>query len=161
MLLGMAHMKLGNYHKASICHIHHLTHSRDLGDLASVTKAECNLGLAYARQGLFQLSKKCFTQVSLSSLNSISNSLQLVCLQYLEDCCRLGDQNGMSVALSNLGVLTKMVGLQVYQERLRKERVGTQGQKKKVAKKALTGNLKKAVKYLEQHLGIEEEMNNL
>ena len=63
MLLSSAHVSLGNYQTASVCHVHHLTCCRDLGDFPGITKAECNLGLTYARQGLFQLSERCFLQV--------------------------------------------------------------------------------------------------
>lgn len=64
MLLGTAHVTVGSYQKASVCHLNHLASSRDLGDFPGITKAECNLGITYARQGLFQLAERCFSQVS-------------------------------------------------------------------------------------------------
>ena len=63
MQLGMAHMDDGHFHKASVCYLHHLAFCRELGDYAGITKAECYLGIAYTKLGLFKLAGRCFQQV--------------------------------------------------------------------------------------------------
>ena len=78
--------------------------------------------------------------------------------QYLKNSQRLQDQHGVSDALSNLGVLTKMMGLQGYQERVKSVR---RDEEKTEARDVLTRCLQRAVSYLEHHLGIEEELNDL
>lgn len=61
-LLGNTQMALGMSKKASVCHLHHLAHSRAQGDLRSMTRAECNLGISYMQLGLLKLAGRCFLQ---------------------------------------------------------------------------------------------------
>ena len=68
MLLGTAHMAVGNSREASVCFLRHLEFCRELGDFAGITKAECNLGIAYTKLGQFRLAERCFLQVSLSQI---------------------------------------------------------------------------------------------
>ena len=49
-----------------------------------------------------------------------------------------------------------MVGLQIYKESVRNTLQG-----KMEARRTLSDHLKKAIDYLEQHLYIEEDLNNL
>lgn len=79
----------------------------------------------------------------------------LYVIQYLENSQRLQDQKGISGALSNLGLLSKTIGLQCYREAVRNKTDKSQ------ARKALNEHLQRAVTYLEQHLVIVEELEDL
>lgn len=79
----------------------------------------------------------------------------LYVIQYLENSQRLQDQKGISGALSNLGLLSKTIGLQCYQEAVRNKTDKSQ------ARKGLNEHLQRAVTYLEQHLVIVEELEDL
>lgn len=76
-------------------------------------------------------------------------------LQYLENSRRLEDQTGIANALSNLGVLSKMLALHAYQTALKN------GQNKPDARDVLHVHLQRAVSYFEQHLGVVEELEDL
>lgn len=135
MLLGTAHVTVGHFKEASVCHLHHLAFCRELEDFASLTKAECNLGIAYTKLGLLKLAGRCF-------------------LQYLENSQQLQDQASVANALSNLGLLSKTLALHAYQAAMRDNQ-------KAQAKETLHVHLRRAITYLEQHLEIVEELGDL
>lgn len=62
----------------------------------------------------------------------------------------------ISGALSNLGLLSKTLGLHAYREIMKDN--STQ---KLQAREALNSHLRRAVTYLEQHLEIVEELGDL
>lgn len=135
MLLGNAHVNLGDFSKASICHLHYLAFCRERNDFPGMTRAECSLGIAYMKLGLYKLAGRCF-------------------LQYLENCQLLQDGKGISVAYNNLGLLSKILATDGY----------VAGMKEENAQKAdemLRLNLKRAVSYFEKHLGFEEQFGNV
>ena len=135
MLLGNAHVNLGEFSKASICHLHYLAFCRERNDFPGMTRAECSLGVAYMKLSLYKLAGRCF-------------------LQYLENCHLLQDDKGVSVAYNNLGLLSKILATDGY----------VAGMKEENAQKAdemLKSNLKRAVTYFEQHLGLEEQFGNV
>lgn len=135
MLLGNAHVNLGDFSKASICHLHYLAFCRERNDFPGMTRAECSLGIAYMKLGLYKLAGRCF-------------------LQYLENCQLLQDGKGISVAYNNLGLLSKILASDGY----------VAGMKEDNAQKAnemLRSNLKRAVSYFEKHLGFEEQFGNV
>lgn len=131
MLLGSTQMQLGQYKKASVCHLHYLAFCREMEDFQGMTKAECNLGIAYMKLGLLKLAGRCF-------------------LQYLDNCRVLQDDVGIGAACSNLGILSKSLGLQRYQAALVK------GDSQK-ANEVLSTNLNRSIAYFEQHLTIVEQ----
>lgn len=135
MLLGNAHVNLGDFSKASICHLHYLAFCRERNDFPGMTRAECSLGIAYMKLGLYKLAGRCF-------------------LQYLENCQLLQDGKGISIAYNNLGLLSKILASDGY----------VAGMKEDNAQKAnemLRSNLKRAVSYFEKHLGFEEQFGNV
>ena len=60
----------------------------------------------------------------------------------------------MSEALSNLGVLSKALGQQVYEKK-------KNGRSEQWARRVLERHLQRAVTYLKQHLAMELELGNL
>ena len=58
-------MSVGHFKEASVCHMHYLAFCRELGDFVGITKAECNLGIAYTNLRLFRLAGRCFLQVAI------------------------------------------------------------------------------------------------
>ena len=135
MLLGNAHVHLADFSKASICHLHYLAFCRERNDFPGMTKAECSLGIAYMKLGLYKLAGRCF-------------------LQYLENCQLLQDDKGISVAYNNLGLLSKILATDGYTAAVK------EGSERK-AEERLKSNLKRAVAYFEQHLGLEEQFGNV
>ena len=135
MLLGNAHVHLADFSKASICHLHYLAFCRERNDFPGMTKAECSLGIAYMKLGLYKLAGRCF-------------------LQYLENCHLLQDDKGISVAYNNLGLLSKILATDGYAAAVK------EGNERK-AEERLKSNLKRAVAYFEQHLGLEEQFGNV
>ena len=135
MLLGSTHVRLADFSKASICHLHYLAFCRERTDFPGITKAECSLGIAYMKLGLYKLAGRCF-------------------LQYLENCQLLQDDKGISVAYNNLGLLSKILATNGYAAAVK------EGSEYK-AEETLKSNLKRAVVYFEQHLGLEEQFGNV
>ena len=133
-LLGSAHTALGQYKKASVCHLHHLAYCRELNNFRGLTKAECNLGIAYMKLGLYKLAGRCF-------------------LQYLENCRVMRDDLGISVACSNLGLLSRTMASEGYRSLL-KEGDAVQAQE------MLNSNLHRAIAYFEQHLELAEQFGD-
>lgn len=127
-LLGNAQMALGMCKKASVCHLHHLAHSRARDDFRGVTRAECNLGISYMQMGLLKLAGRCF-------------------LQYLKNCRSLQDECGIESACSNLGLLSKSLALKNYRAAMEK------GQEE-LAVATLTSCLRRAVVFFKQHLEV-------
>ena len=130
MLLGNTHVAMGQYKKASVCHMHHLAFCRELADFPGMTKAECNLGIAYMKLGLLKLAGRCF-------------------LQYMENSKMLQDEVSVASACSNLGMLSKTLATRSYQSAVR------EGDKTR-AQENLTNNLQRAISYFEQHLEVVE-----
>lgn len=129
-LLGNARVAMGQYKKASICYMHHLAFCRELTDFHGMTKAECNLGIAYMKLGLLKLAGRCF-------------------LQYMENSKMLQDEVGVASACSNLGLLSKTLAIRSYQSAMREgDRDGAQ--------ENLKAHLQRAIAYFEQHLEIVE-----
>ena len=135
MLLGNAHVNLGDFSKASICHLHYLAFCRERNDFPGMTRAECSLGIAYMKLGLYKLAGRCF-------------------LQYLENCQLLQDGKGISVAYNNLGLLSKILATDSYVAGMKEENA-------QKAEEMLRLNLKRAVSYFEKHLGFEEQFGNV
>ena len=138
-LLGNAHLSLGHYKKASVCHMHQIAFCRELDDFGGMTVAECNLGITYMKQGLFKLARRCFTQ-------------------YLENSRILRDDMGGSYACSNLGVLEKTMALQQYRK-LDKGYLSEEDNEQ--AMEEFKAHLRKAISYFEQHLEIVERAVDL
>lgn len=130
-LLGNAHLSLAHYKKASVCHMHQIAFCRELDDFAGMTKAECNLGIAYMKQGLLRLAERCF-------------------LQYLENSKILQDTMSVSFAFSNLGVLEKTMALQSYKS----IELGHNDSEAQLG--MFNSHMRKAISYFEQHLEIVE-----
>lgn len=80
MLLGTAHVAAGHFHEASVCYLHHLAFCRELGDFVGITRAECNLGIAYTKLGLVRLAGRCFLQVCMHELPSDYLSIESLIL---------------------------------------------------------------------------------
>ena len=135
MLLGMVHIQLRQYKKASVCYLRYLAFCKDKQDFPGMTKAECKLGIAYMKQGLLKLAGRCF-------------------MQYLENSQILQDDVGVAAACSNLGMVSKMVGIQCYKAALKKGET-------RQAMTDLATNLYRAVAYFEQHLDIMEHYGDL
>lgn len=135
MLLGNTHVNLGDFSKASICHLHYLAFCRERNDFPGMTRAECSLGIAYMKLGLYKLAGRCF-------------------LQYLENCQLLQDGKGISVAYNNLGLLSKILATDAYVAGMKEENP-------QKAEEMLKLNLKRAVSYFEKHLGFEEQFGNV
>lgn len=130
MLLGNAQVAVGQYKKASVCHMHHLAFCRELEDFPGMTKAECNLGIAYMKLGLLKLAGRCF-------------------LQYMENSKTLQDDVSVASACSNLGMLSKTLAIRSYRSAVR------EGDKAR-AQENLKSNLQRAITYFEQHLEVVE-----
>lgn len=142
-LLGNTHMAVGHWKKASICHLHHLGYSRAVGDFKSVTRAECNLGIAYTKLDLLKLAGRCF-------------------LQYLKNCKSLHDEWGVQAACSNLGILSKMLALKNYRAAVKRdggEREG--GEDGMSARARLNSGLLKAIIFFKQHLEVVLDYGDL
>lgn len=135
MLLGSTQMQLGQYKKASVCHLHYLAFCREMEDFHGMTKAECNLGIAYMKLGLLKLAGRCF-------------------LQYLDNCRVLQDDVGIGAACSNLGMLSKSLALHGYQAALNER-------DREKANEFLSTNLNRSIAYFEQHLDIMEQYGDL
>ena len=138
-LLGNAHLSLGHFKKASVCHMHQIAFCRELDDFGGMTMAECNLGITYLKQGLFKLAGRCFTQ-------------------YLDNSRILRDDMGVSYACSNLGVLEKTMALQKYRSL---ERGYHSEEDKEQTMEDFKAHLRKAISYFEQHLEIVERAADL
>ena len=80
-------------------------------------------------------------------------------MQYLENSHRLQNRKSISKALSNLAILSKIQGVHVYCETRKIGPVAPTD--KSQARERLNGHLHRAVYYLEQHLLIEEDLNDL
>ena len=139
-LLGNAHLSLGHYKKASVCHMHQLAFCRELDDFSGMTTAECNLGIAYMKQGLLKLSERCF-------------------VQYLENSKILQDEMSIAYAFSNLGVLAKSMAIQEYYKTEGQDHNEKLKNKKMIEK--FKEQLRKAIYYFEQHLEIVERHSDL
>ena len=139
-LLGNAHLSLGHYKKASVCHMHQLAFCRELDDFSGMTTAECNLGITYMKQGLLKLSERCF-------------------VQYLENSKILQDEMSIAYAFSNLGVLAKSMAIQEYYKTEGQDRNEKLKNKKMIEK--FKEHLRKAIYYFEQHLEIVERHSDL
>ena len=93
MLLGMVHIQLRLAVQESLCLLSAIFGIlQRQGGLPGMTKAECKLGIAYMKQGLLKLAVRCF-------------------MQYLENSQILQDDVGVAAACSNLGMVSKMVGI--------------------------------------------------
>lgn len=135
MLLGNAHVGVNDFSKASICHLHYLAFCRERNDFPGMTRAECSLGVAYMKLGLYKLAGRCF-------------------LQYLDNCHLLQDDKGISVAYNNLGLLSKILATDGFVTAM------NEGNALK-ADEMLKSNLKRAVTYFEQHLEMEKQFGNV
>ena len=138
MLLGNCQTAVGDYKKASVCHMHHLAFCRELQDFAGMTRAECNLGIAYMKLGLLKLAGRCF-------------------LQYLENSQLLQDEPNIASAYSNLGMLSKMLAVRSFQSAVREEREGGRAP----AQEVLKTHMSRAITYFEHHLEIVEQQGNM
>lgn len=135
MQLGNAHITLGQYKKASVCHMHFLAFCRERKNFQGMTQAECNLGIAYMKLGLLKLAGRCF-------------------LQYLENSQQLKDDTSTASAYSNLGMLSKILAVRSYQSAMK------EGDKAR-ARESLRTNLRRSIAYFEHHLEIVEEYGDL
>ena len=133
-LLGNAHFSLGNFKKASVCHLHNMAFCKDLQDAPGVARANCNLGIAYMELGAFKLAGRCF-------------------LEYLEASRTLGNETGVASACSNLGVLSKTIAL--------KELEVMQATPSDTLLDEIRGHLFRAISYFEEHLSIVESYGDL
>ena len=139
-LLGNAHLSLGHFKKASVCHMHQVAFCRELDDFVGMTMAECNLGIAYMRLGLLKLAGRCF-------------------VQYLNNSRVLMDEMGIAYAYSNLGVLSKMMGVEEYHKLEGSDR--TSKSRNKQGMEGFKSHIQKAIGYFEQHLEIVERHSDL
>lgn len=139
-LLGNAHLSLGHYKKASVCHMHQLAFCRELDDFAGMTMAECNLGITYMKLGLFKLARRCF-------------------IQYLSNSRVLMDEMGVAYASSNLGVLAKVIAEEEYRKLPGEDRESKA--RNKTGMESFTNHVKKAITYFEEHLEIVERRSDL
>ena len=139
-LLGNVHLSLSHYRKSSVCHMHQLAFCRELDDFTGMTMAECNLGIAYMKQGLLKLAERCF-------------------LQYLENSKILQDDLSIAYACSNLGVLAKCMAINEY------SKADGSNRAEKLKNKKVNLKFKdlvcKAIYYFEQHLEIVERYCDL
>ena len=131
VLLGDAQLCVGQYKKASVCHMHHLAYCRELNNFKGMTKAECNLGIAYMKLGLLKLAGRCF-------------------LQYLQNCRAMNEDLSVGFAYSNLGMLSKTLALKSHEAGVR------EGDAAK-GKENFKTHLRRAIAYFEQHLDIVEQ----
>ena len=136
--LGNCQAAVGDYKKASVCHMHHLAFCRELQDFAGMTRAECNLGIAYMKLGLLKLAGRCF-------------------LQYLENSQLLQDEPNIASAYSNLGMLSKVLAIHSFQSAVKEDAEGDRTQ----AHEILKTHLSRAITYFEHHLEIVEQQGNL
>lgn len=139
-LLGNAHLVLGHYKKASVCHMHQLAFCRELDDFTGMTMAECNLGITYMKLGLFKLARRCF-------------------IQYLSNSRVLMDEMGVAYASSNLGVLSKVIAEEEYRKLPGEDRESKA--KNTAGMESFTSHVKKAITYFEEHLEIVERISDL
>lgn len=128
-LLGNAHFTVGNFKKASVCHLHNMAFCKDLQDASGVARANCNLGIAYMELGAFKLAGRCF-------------------LEYLEVSRTLGNETGVASACSNLGVLSKTVAL--------KDLETMQANPSDSLLEVIRAHLFRGISYFEEHLSIVE-----
>lgn len=135
LFLGNANMAVGQYKKASISYVHHLAYCKELQDVPNETMAECNLGIAYLKQGFLRLAGKCF-------------------IQFLGHAQAMGDDILTARAYGNLGILAKTLATKSW------EHMGRE-QDKASAKRALEGHLRQAIQYFEHHLEIVEHHEDL
>ncbi len=133
-LLGNAQMAVGMCKKASVCYLRHLAHSRALGDVRGVTRAECNLGISYMQLGLLKLAGRSF-------------------MQYLNNSRGLGDERGVETACSNLGLLSKAVGIKRYRAAMEQGVGGGAGDEGR-AMENLASCLRRAIIFFKQHLEV-------
>ena len=139
-LLGNAHLSLGHFKKASVCHMHQLAFCRELSDFEGMTRAECNLGIAYMKLGLLKLAGRCF-------------------VQYLDNSKIIQDEMGIAYACSNLGVLAKQVGVQEYLRGENDPRISAEEKRELIER--FKDHVRKAISYFEQHLEIVERKSDL
>ena len=139
-LLGNVHLSLSHFKKASVCHMHQLAFCRELDDFEGMTRAECNLGIAYMKLGLLKLAGRCF-------------------IQYLDNSKILQDEMGIAYACSNLGVLAKLMGIHEYLRVEGDPRVSEEDKKEMMER--FKDHIKKAISYFEQHLEIVERKSDL
>ena len=139
-LLGNAHLSLSHFKKASVCHMHQLAFCRELSDFEGMTRAECNLGIAYMKLGLLKLAGRCF-------------------VQYLDNSKIIQDEMGIAYACSNLGVLAKLVGVQEYLRVEGDPRVSEEERQEMMER--FKDHIRKAIAYFEQHLEIVERKSDL
>ena len=136
MLLGNCQTAVGDYKRASVCHMHHLAFCRELQDFAGMTRAECNLGIAYMKLGLLKLAGRCF-------------------LQYLENSQLLQDEPNIASAYSNLGMLSRVLAVRSFQSAVKEETEGGRAQE------VLKTHMSRAITYFEHHLEIVEQQGNM